>query len=91
MLYERFLSQKLKFWESLMKNAKKLSKNIIAVCRFFVVFLYRIIGQRVFVPALIVYWGLSALFNLFVFVMLNIYIPERGFIPHLDFILGKIR
>lgn len=31
------------------------------------------------------------LFNLLVFVMLNIYIPEKGFIPQLDFILGVIQ
>ena len=31
------------------------------------------------------------LFNLLVFVMLNIYIPERGFIPQLDYILGIIK
>jgi membrane protease YdiL (CAAX protease family) len=34
---------------------------LIAVCHFFVVFLYKIMGQWVFVPAFIVYWGLSAL------------------------------
>jgi membrane protease YdiL (CAAX protease family) len=31
------------------------------------------------------------LFNLLVFVMLNIYIPEQGFIPQLDFLLGTIK
>jgi membrane protease YdiL (CAAX protease family) len=31
------------------------------------------------------------LFNLLVFVMLNIYVPEQGFIPQLDFILGVIK
>jgi membrane protease YdiL (CAAX protease family) len=31
------------------------------------------------------------LFNLLVFVMLNIYIPKQGFIPQLDFILGTIK
>jgi membrane protease YdiL (CAAX protease family) len=31
------------------------------------------------------------LFNLLVFVMLNIYIPEEGFIPQLDYILGIIK
>jgi membrane protease YdiL (CAAX protease family) len=31
------------------------------------------------------------LFNLLVFVMLNIYIPEIGFIPQLDYILGVIK
>jgi membrane protease YdiL (CAAX protease family) len=31
------------------------------------------------------------LFNLLVFVMLNIYIPEKGFIRQLDFILGIIK
>jgi hypothetical protein len=34
---------------------------LIAACHFFVVFLYKIMGQWVFVPAFIVYWGLSAL------------------------------
>jgi membrane protease YdiL (CAAX protease family) len=31
------------------------------------------------------------LFNLLVFVMLNIYVPEQGFIAQLDFILGVIK
>ena len=31
------------------------------------------------------------IFNLLVLVMLNVYIPERGYIPHLDFLLGTIR
>jgi membrane protease YdiL (CAAX protease family) len=31
------------------------------------------------------------LFNLLVFVMLNLYIPEHGFIPQLDFILGTLK
>jgi membrane protease YdiL (CAAX protease family) len=34
---------------------------LIAACHLFVVFTYKIMGQWVFLPAIIVYWGLSAL------------------------------
>jgi membrane protease YdiL (CAAX protease family) len=31
------------------------------------------------------------LFNLLVFIMLNIYVPDKGYIPQLDYILGVIQ